>query len=196
MSMFFLRPDFLRLLKSLKTDEDLQYSVETSRSISMWHSWDKRLTKPFKLITHFPEISRDSLDSARLFDLWSIIWSQSATSHLLLGRARFMAQLSSALFAISYSFRGGNMALNPVEVPKFVFGFICSCSNCNYHCNDHIFTQKFVFPQFTSYSCFIPFTGWTQQTGHLHISHNAPYLPTPTPHKFCTTLVFHFSWVL
>ena len=35
MSMFFVRPDFLRLLKSLKTDEDLQYSVEKSRSISM-----------------------------------------------------------------------------------------------------------------------------------------------------------------
>ena len=82
MSMFFVRPDFLRLSKSLKTDEDLQYSVETSRSISMWQSWDKRLTKPFKLITHFHEIPRDCLDSARLFDLWSIIWSQSATSHL------------------------------------------------------------------------------------------------------------------
>ena len=29
---FFVRPDFLRLLKDWKTDEDLQYAVETSRS--------------------------------------------------------------------------------------------------------------------------------------------------------------------
>ena len=28
---------------------------------------------------------------------------------------------------------------------------------------------------------------------HLHISHNAPYLP---PKKFCITFAFHFSWVL
>ena len=27
---------------------------------------------------------------------------------------------------------------------------------------------------------------------HVHISHNAPYLPP----KFCITAVFHFSWVL
>ena len=27
---------------------------------------------------------------------------------------------------------------------------------------------------------------------HLHISHNAPYLPP----KFCKTFVFHFPWVL
>ena len=29
---FFVRSDFLRLLKDWKTDEDLQYAVETSRS--------------------------------------------------------------------------------------------------------------------------------------------------------------------
>ena len=29
---------------------------------------------------------------------------------------------------------------------------------------------------------------------HLHISHNAHYLPPPP--KFCITFVFHFSWVL
>ena len=31
---------------------------------------------------------------------------------------------------------------------------------------------------------------------HLHISHNAPYLPPPPPPKFCITFVFYFSWVL
>ena len=71
--MFFVRPDFLRLLKSLKTDEDLD-SVETLRSTSTWQSWDKRLTKPFKLITHLSE--------PRLFNLLSMIWSQSTVSHL------------------------------------------------------------------------------------------------------------------
>ena len=36
---FFVRPDFLRLLKDWKTDEDLQYAVETSRSPYLWQSW-------------------------------------------------------------------------------------------------------------------------------------------------------------
>lgn len=53
---FFVHPNFLQLLKSWKTAEDLHYAVKMSRSISTWQSWDKQLTKPFKLITHFPEI--------------------------------------------------------------------------------------------------------------------------------------------
>ena len=36
---FFVRSDFLRLLKDWKTEEDLQYAVETSRSPYMWQSW-------------------------------------------------------------------------------------------------------------------------------------------------------------
>ena len=37
-----------------------------------------------------------------------------------------------------------------------------------------------------------------QGTRHLHISHNAPYLPQPPPPppKFCIPFVFHLSWVL
>ena len=31
---FLVRPNFLRLLKSWKTDEDMQYEIERSRSIS------------------------------------------------------------------------------------------------------------------------------------------------------------------
>ena len=31
------------------------------------------------------------------------------------------------------------MGSNPVELPQFFFGLICSFSNCNYHCDDHIF---------------------------------------------------------
>ena len=29
---------------------------------------------------------------------------------------------------------------------------------------------------------------------HLHISHNAPYLPPPPEKKFCISIVFNFSW--
>jgi len=29
--------------------------------------------------------------------------------------------------------------LNPMEVPQFRFGLICSFLNCNYHCDHHIF---------------------------------------------------------
>ena len=36
--------------------------------------------------------------------------------------------------------------------PEIVFGLICHCLNCNYHCQDHIFIKKFVFPQFISSS--------------------------------------------
>ena len=28
---------------------------------------------------------------------------------------------------------------NPVELPQFFFGLICSFSNCNYHCDNHMF---------------------------------------------------------
>ena len=31
------------------------------------------------------------------------------------------------------------MGSNPVELPQFFFGLTCSFSNCNYHCDDHIF---------------------------------------------------------
>ena len=34
----------------------------------------------------------------------------------------------------------------------------------------------------------------TQVLRHLHVSHNAPFLPPPT--KFCITFVFHFYWIL
>ena len=67
MSLFFFCPNFLRLLKSWITDEDLQYAVETSPSISMWQSWHKRLKKPFKLITHFRRFPWYSLS------LWSVV---------------------------------------------------------------------------------------------------------------------------
>ena len=39
----------------------------------------------------------------------------------------------------------------------------------------------------------------TRTIRHLHISHNAPYLPpTPPPQKkkFFITFLFYFSWVL
>ena len=36
---YFVRPDFLRLLKDWKTDGDLHYAVETWRSPYMWQSW-------------------------------------------------------------------------------------------------------------------------------------------------------------
>ena len=36
--------------------------------------------------------------------------------------------------------------------PEIFFGLICHCLNCNYHCQDHIFIKKFVFPQFISSS--------------------------------------------
>ena len=38
------------------------------------------------------------------------------------------------------------------QQPEIVFGLICHCLNCNYHCQDHIFIKKFVFPQFISSS--------------------------------------------
>ena len=38
--------------------------------------------------------------------------------------------------------------------------------------------------------------GYNQGIRHLHVNHNAPYLPPPPPPKFCITSVFHFSWVL
>ena len=50
---FFVHPNFLWLLKSRKTEEDLKYAVETSRSISTWQSRDKLLTKRFKFL-RFP----------------------------------------------------------------------------------------------------------------------------------------------
>ena len=50
---FFVHPNFLRLLKSRKTDEDLKYAVETSQSIPTWQSRDKLLTKRFKFL-RFP----------------------------------------------------------------------------------------------------------------------------------------------
>ena len=65
--------NFLRFLKSWKTDEELRYAVETLRSISMWQSWDKRKKKSF---------SWYSLDPNSRRDLQSIIWSQSTASHL------------------------------------------------------------------------------------------------------------------
>ena len=30
------------------------------------------------------------------------------------------------------------MGLNPIEVLKCFFVFICNCLNCNYHCDGHI----------------------------------------------------------
>ena len=57
------------------------------------------------------------------------------------------------------------MSSNPVEVLNFFFFFLGGGvylqlpKNCNYHCDDHILVQKFVFPQFTPSSCFIPFRG-------------------------------------
>ena len=61
------------------------------------------------------------------------------------------------------------MSSNPVEVLNlfvclFVFFwggrvYLQLPKNCNYHCDNHILVQKFVFPQFTPSSCFIPFRG-------------------------------------
>ena len=34
------------------------------------------------------------------------------------------------------------MGSNPVEVPKFFFGFICNFLNCNYQCDNQIFIKK------------------------------------------------------
>ena len=94
--------NFLRFLKSWKTDEDLRYAVETLRSISMRQSRDKRLAKPLKLITHFPDIPLIQISRR---DLQSITWSQSTASYLF-ARSRSFHQPLSALRRIekiSYS---------------------------------------------------------------------------------------------
>ena len=190
--MFFVRPDFLRLLKSLKTDEDLQYSVETSRSISMWQSWDKRLKKPFKLITHLPEIP--------LIVPVSLIcgpWFDPSPLHhtFLLGRARFIAQLLSSLFTISYRFRGGNMGLNPVKVPKFFSGLFAVVQIA--------ITTTTIISSFKNL--------YFRSSHHLHVSFLLRdelnklatctslimnRIPPPPPKKILHNPCFYFSWVL
>ena len=47
----------------------------------------------------------------------------------------FVAQLVEHCSA-----KAGAMGSNPVELPTFLFGSIGNCLNCNYHCNDHVFT--------------------------------------------------------
>ena len=37
------------------------------------------------------------------------------------------------------------MGSSPVEFPQIFFGFICNCSSCDHHCNDHIFIQNLYF---------------------------------------------------
>ena len=100
---FLVRPNFLRLLKSWKTDEDLQCAVETSRSISMWQSWEKQLTKPFKLITHFPDFLLSFPTGRSLPSLWSVVQNlipiHYITPQFLLGYACFIVQPFSALRA-------------------------------------------------------------------------------------------------
>ena len=46
----------------------------------------------------------------------------------------FIAQM-----VMHFSTNAEAICSNPVEVPKFYFGFICNWLNCNYHCDDHIF---------------------------------------------------------
>ena len=45
---------------TLSLNEDLQNAVETSRSLSMWQSWDKRLTKPLYTLSTMNNIFHDS----------------------------------------------------------------------------------------------------------------------------------------
>ena len=37
------------------------------------------------------------------------------------------------------------MGSSPVEFPQNFFGFICNCSSCDHHSNDHIFIQNLYF---------------------------------------------------
>ena len=37
------------------------------------------------------------------------------------------------------------MGSSPVEFPQIFFGFMCNCSSCDHHCNDHIFIQNLYF---------------------------------------------------
>ena len=49
-------------------------------------------------------------------------------------------EVSVAQLVEHCSANAGAMGSNPVELPTFLFGLIGNCLNCNYHCNDHVFT--------------------------------------------------------
>ena len=49
-------------------------------------------------------------------------------------------EVSVAQLVEHCSANAGAMGSNPVELPTFLSGLIGNCLNCNYHCNDHVFT--------------------------------------------------------